>query len=189
MDSPADLAERLAAWRRKGAQRIDPLGFGILEALARRTAQQQGAARRLLDARLQALLADYPARFEQAQAAFRARRPLPPGSPLADLRQRLGGEASGLELKTVQQWRGTWTRLRTAQRLTQSMARAPEQAGPLNSHALVLRTLQQLQQLSPEYLDRFVAYAEALLAIDQAGLPPTPAPKERRRRPGAPGQA
>lgn len=179
MDAPADLAAALAAWRRRGAQRVDPLGFGLIEALARRAAAHEGEARRLLDRRVATLLQGYGARFEAAQAAARARRPLPAASPLAALKERMDTPA-GADLKTVQAFRGTWTRLRTAQRLSQSFAVAPEQAGPLNSHALLLRTLQQLQGLSPAYLDRFVAYAEALLALDAAGLPAEPAPPPRR---------
>lgn len=184
MDRPhAEAAERIAAWRRRGAQRVDPLGFSIIEALARRAADCEGAARQRLDARLAQLLDGFAARFEAAQAAQRARRNAPAPHPLAALRERLAdGGAGGLELKTVRAYAGTWTRLRTGQRLAQSLARAPDHAGPLNSHALVLRTLRELQALSPEYLDRFVEYAEALLAIDRAGLPAEPAARERRRR-------
>jgi hypothetical protein len=58
--------------------------------------------------------------------------------------------------------------------MTQSLAQVPENAGPLNSDRLVLRVLQTLREVSPAYLNRYVAYLDALMWLDQAragGLP------------------
>ncbi|MDO9352812.1 MAG: DUF2894 domain-containing protein, partial [Solirubrobacteraceae bacterium] len=59
--------------------------------------------------------------------------------------------------------RSTWSRLSADQRLTQSLAKVPENAGPLNSQHLVHRALTQIRDLSPEYLHHFMAQVDALL--------------------------
>ncbi|HSW17739.1 MAG TPA: DUF2894 domain-containing protein [Ramlibacter sp.] len=59
----------LESLRSAGAQRFDPMRFHYLEALSQRMHAHSGEARRLLDARLQAALADYAQRFRQARAA------------------------------------------------------------------------------------------------------------------------
>lgn len=163
----ADLLQRVAQARRRSGARADPLVLDWAEALARRAQRHDGEVGRRLQARVLALL-----------DGLRERAPRPPvplpqaASRVAELRARVGAPADGAALKTVQAFGSSWTRLRTEHRLAQSLARAPEQAGPLNSHALLLRALQELQTLSPAYLDRLVAYADALLAIDAAGAAP-----------------
>lgn len=57
----------IAAWRAQGAQHLDPVRFCYLEALARRAAGHEGAARRVLDGKLAQALAEYGARLEQAR--------------------------------------------------------------------------------------------------------------------------
>ncbi len=74
------------------------------------------------------------------------------------------------ELKTVQRFRATWNRLRVDEQLTRSQAKIPENPGPLNSHLLVLRALRRMQELSPAYLERFMAHVDALLWLDGAGI-------------------
>jgi hypothetical protein len=72
-------------------------------------------------------------------------------------------------LKALAHFRSTWARLSADRRLTQSQALVPENAGPLNSHHLVHRSLTLMRELSPEYLSRFMSYVDALLWIDTAG--------------------
>lgn len=60
-DSGIDAQRRLEAWRAHGADRVDPLRFARIEALARRTAGERGAVRALLDARLAQLFDAYAA--------------------------------------------------------------------------------------------------------------------------------
>lgn len=72
------------------------------------------------------------------------------------------------ELKSIRYFRDTWSRLSVDQQLAQALAQAPENAGPLNSHLLMLRALQRMRDISPEYLNRFMAYADALLWLEQA---------------------
>lgn len=71
------------------------------------------------------------------------------------------------ELKTLRHFRNTWSRLSADQRLTQSLEKVPENAGPLNSHHLVHRSLTLMRDLSPEYLNRFMSYVDTLLWLDQ----------------------
>jgi Protein of unknown function (DUF2894) len=58
----------LDAWRECGADRLDPVRFHFISALARRSADQRGAARRILDDRLASLLDAYAADVERAAA-------------------------------------------------------------------------------------------------------------------------
>ena len=59
-------------------------------------------------------------------------------------------------------------RLRTEDEIRDAVARAPENAGPLNSHRLALRALALMQALSPDYLRHFVTHAESLMWLDGA---------------------
>lgn len=70
-----------------------------------------------------------------------------------------------------------WDELRLDQQLIQALAHTPENAGPLNSHTLMSRSLQTLRQLAPAYLQHFLAYAETLLQCDPGlATPASPAP-------------
>ena len=75
---------------------------------------------------------------------------------------------AGPELKATTRFRKTWARLGAEKRLRESLAQAPSNAGPLNSHGLVLRSLQRMHAVSPDYLSRWVAQVDALLWIEQA---------------------
>lgn len=72
------------------------------------------------------------------------------------------------ELRSARRFRETWERLGAEQAVVQATHRAPENAGPLNSHMLVLRTLGLMSELSPHYLRRFLAHTETLLWLEQA---------------------
>lgn len=93
-------ADRLAAWRAEHAERLDPLRFRFLEALARRTEAQQGKARELLEQKLSALLDAYAATLAMAQqnaadAAMRAHQPGPLGALLAQYRPATAAATAG----------------------------------------------------------------------------------------------
>ena len=68
----------------------------------------------------------------------------------------------------MQFFKRTWSRLSVDQRLAQSRASLPDNAGPLNSHHLVHRSLTLMRELSPDYLERFVGYVDALQWLEQA---------------------
>lgn len=195
----------LAAWRMRGAERHDPVRFRFIEALARRAEAHTGEARRRLDDRLAALLADYGAALERAGAAppARARGPTPPAppSPLAALLATMAqharaDEPAGAappvapgappatqagalgELRSVRRFSATWTRLAADHRLAQSLEHVPANAGPLNSQHLVHQALAAMREASPAYLGRFLAHVDALLWLEQAAAA-RPAPGRR----------
>jgi len=200
----------LDAWRARGEHRRDPVRFRFIEALARRAAAHEGDARRILDDRLSTLLAAYREKLEKAPCADSASAvpdgsakqaaPLPRG-PLAELVEHMARQASPQgdesaaadnaasatpELKTLRYFRSTWSRLSADRRLTQSLAKVPENAGPLNSHHLVHRSLMLMHELSPEYLNRFMSYVDTLLWVDQ--LNGSNAPAATANAPRAEGQ-
>jgi hypothetical protein len=72
------------------------------------------------------------------------------------------------ELRSAQRFRATWERLSAEDAVVQAAHRAPENAGPLNSHMLVLRTLGLMAERSPHYLRSFLTHTETLLWLDQA---------------------
>ncbi len=93
------------------------------------------------------------------------------------------GPAPTPELQALRYFRHTWAKLAVHRSLNQSIAKTPKNAGPLNSHRLVLRSLEVMREVSPDYLNRFVSYVDALLVLDGMGNPapapvPAPAPPE-----------
>lgn len=72
-----------------------------------------------------------------------------------------------LELKAIRNNRNTWATLSVHKQVAQALAQAPKNAGPINSHMLVLRSLALMRDISPDYLNRFISYADALLCLDQ----------------------
>jgi hypothetical protein len=169
-----DPAATIAAWRERGDQHFDPVRFRLIEVLAGKAAGHRGDARRILDGRLLELLAAYREGLDSAPSAEAPGAPNGPPrrGPFAELLDHLARHASShgdspSELKTLRDFRSTWSRLSADRRLTQSLAKVPENAGPLHSHHLVHRSLTLMRELSPEYLDRFMSYVDALLWLDQ----------------------
>ena len=74
-------------------------------------------------------------------------------------------------LRSAQRFHELWQRIRTEDEIRDAVARGPENAGPLNSHRLVLRALALMQQLSPDYLRHFVTHADTLMWLDRAQDP------------------
>lgn len=72
------------------------------------------------------------------------------------------------ELKAIAIFRDDWSRLSTEQQLTQTLAQAPENAGPMNSQHLVLRSLQVMRDIAPAYLQGFMSYVDTLIWLEQA---------------------
>lgn len=93
----------------------------------------------------------------------------------------LEGDRAG-ELKAMRQFRDAWARRVIDKAVVQAMEEAPEDAGPLNAHRLVIRAISTMQDISPEYLNRFVAYVDTLLWLERAASslpPPAAAPDSR----------
>jgi hypothetical protein len=180
-DEATRLAARLATLRSQGAWRLDPARFHTLEALSRRLPVQQPAVRALLQDKLQAGLDAYTQRLTHTPRPAAKAKPGAAPSPLAQLTQHLreavtqgmdaatpGDAHARDELASMRRFRRTWSQSRAQDQVVQAVARKPANAGPLNSHVLVLRTLDLMQALSPEYLRRFVAQVESLQWLEQA---------------------
>lgn len=78
-----------------------------------------------------------------------------------------GNAGSPAELKTIRNFRNTWSKLSVDKQVAKALEQAPKNAGPINSHMLVLRSLALMRDISPDYLNRFISYADALLCLDQ----------------------
>lgn len=191
---------RLEALRTQGADRIDPVRFRYLEALARRTPTQPLSVQRVLAARLDAALVDYQQQVD-AKAGQTTRpdaKAVRPPSPLVALNRYLhdrsretpqgglpGDEPDAIEMKSVRRFSEVWQKIAAEQQVSQAVARGPENAGPLNSHRLMLRALALMKGLSPDYLQRFLSQMDTLLWLEQANRK-TVAPEGRSgKRPAA----
>ena len=174
----------LESLRAEGAHHYDPARFHYLEALARRLQGQHAAVQQVL-----------ASRFREDVAAYAGRRSLivgeipclpksaapAPGAALAQLNRELNARAradAGTELasegaslsdlRSVRQFSEVWSKISAEQQVVQALHRGPENAGPLNSHRLMLRSLSLMQSLSPDYLRRFLSQMDSLLWLEQA---------------------
>ena len=186
--------DEIASLRMKCADQLDPVRFHFIETLAKRALQHRGAARRILDGKLADALATYRERFEHAITRITKHAGLEKNerlSPLAELARHIAHHSpdydeTGLaddpvshpELKTIRNFRNTWSTLSVDKQLRQAIEQAPENAGPLNSHGLVLQSLALMRDISPDYLKRFMSYADSLLWLDQADRKNKPMPKK-----------
>jgi len=183
--SPADAA-LFDALRERGVDRRDPVRFRLAESLARRARAHAGAARRVIDDKLAALLEKLSRPNDSrtglalpgprpgvlaelvAQASRRKSGPVLAPSTSRDGAADKAPAGPATDPKTLHFFKRTWSRLSAEQRLAQSRASLPENAGPLNSQHLVHRSLTLMHELSPEYLERFVGYIDALQWLEHA---------------------
>lgn len=191
----ARAGDRLAAWREQGADRLDPLRFARMQALAARVHASEGKVRELLEQRLAALVeayaADLAAQAGEADAAGNKQAE----GPLAVLAQEITRRAAGVnpaypDVPMLDSLRGFWGRLRTAGQLRHALAEEPTDAGPLNSGRLAHRAMATMRAQCPDYLRHFVAYADALASLERlcaAAMPEaTPTLRESARKPARP---
>ncbi|MCA7992041.1 DUF2894 domain-containing protein [Burkholderia cepacia] len=204
-DDATHVRATLDAWREQGADRLDPVRFLRIDALERRAAALEGNARGLLDARLAALIEGFAAvvaRADEAKAAASGIAQADDGAAgrgpsLAALVERLGRDAQadrcGLDPELVDYFRTMWSKVRTEQQYRQSLDQVPRNAGPLNSNSLVHRSLATMRELSPEYLQQFLSYVDALAWLeDLAGggaQPEKEAPRAKTVKKGARGKS
>ena len=88
---------------------------------------------------------------------------------LGDSIDSIAPRHSANELKSIQFFRDAWAQLSSGKRIAKAIENIPENAGPLNSHVLVIRSLSMMREISPEYVNRFVSYVDSLLWLEQAG--------------------
>lgn len=157
----------------------------VIDGLLRRAAAQCGPVRQALLQRAQqwqGVLDTTVAAAAGGGVPQPPSQPLQPSQPsqslqaLATLVASLGRGAA--RPAAMAAFHGTWSRLRTQQRLRQALDVVPQQAGPLHSAQLVHRALQALHGLSPAYLEATLSHLDTLLWLDAAsgaGLPARPA--------------
>lgn len=87
-----------------------------------------------------------------------------------------------VEMKSVQQFRQSWHRMKVQDQVEHALQQGPANAGPLNSHRLVLRTLGLMQDLSPAYLHHFMSYLDTMLQLDTMTLPQATKPAKGGKR-------
>lgn len=198
-DKAAQIVARLEAWRAQGADRAEPLRFHRIEALARRARSRDGEARRLLEARLEALAEDFAA-VAQARAEAAMAEPPSAADSLAALVRDAAGETAARErslgidaaasstpfpeLGALTEFRALWAGLRADSQLRQSLEQAPQNAGPLNSGRLVHRSLLLMREASPEYLQQFLSYVDTLAWIEHLQADGVIEPEDAQRPAG-----
>ena len=155
---------RLEALRAVGAHHNDPARFHYLEILARRLPGQSAAVQRLLAHKLDTALASYPENPPHTTPSQGNQRPAPAASALAQLNQTLGTPRRSIArddpfamdsaplpaLKSVRHFSEVWSHIAAEQQVVQALHRGPENAGPLNAHKLMLRSLNLMRSLSPD---------------------------------------
>jgi hypothetical protein len=210
--SEAGHSAAIAALRLAGAERLDPVQLHYLELLSARAQTQTGPVQRILQTKLALALAEFTRRLEQAHSTASAGGVPAEGptaasqSPRESLRDLVrsmaphapeqggatAGDATGTrsELKSVRQFRNTWSKLSADKQVAKALDQAPKNAGPINSHMLVLRSLALMREISPDYLNRFMTYADSLLCLDhheqaKYALPGKTAGSEAGKKPKA----
>lgn len=180
---------RLDAWREQNADRLHPMRFHFIEVLERRAAAHDGESRRLLDDRLSRLLEAYADDLDSAashagHADSSSRLCTPARGALGELVDHIvhcaatrGDDLSASDaapqppafpqLEALDEFGKIWSKVRTQSQVRQSLEQVPTDAGPLNSGSLVHRSLTLMHELSPEYLQQFLAYVDALSWIEQ----------------------
>ena len=210
MDQGIDWAREIASMRQRGTDQFDPVQFHFLEVLAQRAAHHPETVRRVIDIKIAKAIEALTTRFDQARhnpkGSLKVETPLRAQVPLQGSLGELARYASqhasadAADRLPVQYFRNTWSRISTEKQVTRALDQAPKNAGPINSHMLVLRSLALMRDVSPDYLNRFVAYVDTLLSLDQLDRERQPqGPKvasgdtgkkvKKRAGPGRPGSA
>lgn len=145
------------------------------EAALRATPQAAASAASATSAACATPLETPPLRALCDYLAQQAHGPVDPADPSANPSAQEPGART--ELKSVRQARSTWARLSADRQLSLALDQAPKNAGPINSHMLVLRSLALMRGISPDYLKRFMSYADTLLCLEQGEKTPQAAVK------------
>lgn len=171
--------------RQAGAAGVDVVQWHYIETLATRSRSQSEHTQALLQAKLQAALVNLEIRMTAAnQSPAEPAAAITP-SPMTLLLQEMAppppatvpSKARFLETHResprVQQFRKQLRKISVQKQVSHAIAQAPQNAGPINSHMLVLRALGLMRELSPDYLQRFMAYVNTLVVLENAVEPAT----------------
>jgi len=184
--SSQELATYLSDFRRS-AVRESPVG----DAVHGRSTKVDGAAGALasLTREIQQRRGhDEPAGAESFEDELRRReREMMRSLVDMDLESGEGGDASAAgELSVMRYFREARARRGTEQLVHQVIREKPENPGPLNAQALMIRTISRMRELSPSYANRFIDYMDTLLWLEQAGAAaPAKGKKSARKKSGA----
>ena len=176
--SPSDAQALLQPAQAAEAAQLDPVGWHHIQVLTERTRTQTGLAQVLLQAKLNSALAQLQARLaaQKKQHIPHIQPPRDAPSPLSALLRDMSAPSAERPLSPgghgrmdkphIVQFRQQLGKISVQKQVTQAIAQAPQNAGPINSHMLVLRSLSLMRDLSPDYLNRFVGYVDTLLFLD-----------------------
>lgn len=170
------LTDKIATLRDAGAPAFDASSWQHVLSLRERMQAHHGAARTLLDHKLLQALDALQTRMAAVSAsrgtlateAASSSTPLP--SVLGQLVQAWQAKGQTQQESTrVQAFRAELGKLRTLKQVNHALAQAPLNAGPLNSHMLVLKSMGLMREASPDYVQHLVMYVETLQRLATAG--------------------
>lgn len=129
--------------------------------------------------------------FRRLRQRIAQLRPPAEGDSLRHLVQTLKaspGDAAGSSVPAQPQTRRaplralrqSLSKLSVDKQVSQALRQAPQNAGPINSHMLMLRSLELMRELSPAYLEHFMTYADTLLGLEHNSMKKPPASKPRK---------
>jgi len=135
------------------------LHLHLIEALERRAVMHDGEVRRVLDERLRALRQSHvaDARVDDVATTDQSSH-----SALGDLLAGLPGNTAYPMLPALDEFQARWSQLRAESQWRHSLEHTAENAGPLNSSALVHRSIALMRDTSPGYLRHFLSYLDDL---------------------------
>ena len=160
-------------------QLFDAGDFKELERLAARVDAQGHGKQGLLSALTRAMLQSgefgdaapkpsFEGELRQQELAFmqavEAGTPGSVGGPGEEQEPSNAGEFS-----VMRRFRESLVQRNSERRVEQAIKKGPENPGPLNAQALVIRSLSLMRDLSPAYANRLVSYMETLIWLEQAG--------------------
>lgn len=199
-DMPA-WQTRLNALLDQGAAQTDPVRLRYLTTLAARLPKVPPEVASILEAKLDTALSNLEQRAQSqtVNASGNSTGPIQTTpSPLAALNQHIQsvhvghtydvihpGQPGKTEMKSVRAFSEVWSKISAETQVEEAFERGPENAGPLNSHMLVLRSLELMRSLSPDYLRRFMAHADSLLWLEQVNQQYALTDSKAPRRTGA----
>ena len=165
--------KQLAA--RAGAQK--KAGRGILAALTLELAQPDESAESAAKSSFEDELRQQEREFIQSVSGAGK------GNDAGD--EAKPGQSPAGELSAMRRFREALVQRNSARRVARALEDGPENPGPLNAQALIIRSISRMQALSPGYANRLVSYLETLSWLEQTGAAVAPA-KSRgssRRKP------
>lgn len=189
--------------RSRGEARVSPMRQRLVQAMQRRAANLQGAAKQDVLARLSSLATAPVKPAHVATDGNDAPSPSPQDTLRAlldhigqrsassderDVVQRPASQSLLPPVAALAEARQLWSSLRAETQAREALAAEPTDAGPLNSAQLVHRALKLMRETSPGYLRHFLAYVDTLsqlaeIAIEPAKLPTSSSGTRIRARP------